>query len=95
MGNYTSVRNGSKVYIRYLPDPDNPVDLWAANWPYIVDRKVTIDQCGLKKITLQSVTEIEVNGVMTPRANFTIKPISEMPFCKKIGTGYFKYVRKP
>lgn len=90
----TAVRVGTKAYVRYLPDPNNPVDSWAANWPDIRDRKATPNQCGFVRFKTKSITEIEVNGVMTPKANFTALSLDQMPICKKIGLNYFKYVRQ-
>jgi hypothetical protein len=93
MANNTAVRVGTKAHVRYLPDPSTPIDSWAANWPDIRDRKATPNQCGFVKWKTTSITEIEVNGTMVPKANFTALPLEQMPFCKKIGSGYVKYVR--
>ena len=93
MANNTAVRVGTKSYVRYMPDPETPIDSWAANWPDIRDRKATPNQCGFVKWKTTSITEIEVNGVMAPKANFTALPLEQMPICRKIGTGYVKYVR--
>ncbi len=94
MANNTAVRVGSIAYVRYMPDPETPVDSWAANWPDIKDRKATPNKCGYVSWKTTSITAIEINGVMTETDDLPILPLEQMPFCKKIGTGYFKYVRK-
>lgn len=93
MANNTAVRVGSRAYVRFMPDPSTPIDSWAANWPDIKDRKATPNQCGFVRWKTKSITEIEVNGTMAPKANFTALPLEQMPICRKIGSGYVKYVR--
>lgn len=95
MANNTAVRVGTKAYVRYMPDPSTPIDSWTANWPDRRDRKATPNQCGFVRWKTKSITEIEVDGLMVPRFYWTAQalPIEQMPICRKIGSGYVKYVR--
>lgn len=94
MANNTAVRVGTKAYVRFMPDPSTPIDSWAANWPDIKDRKATPNKCGYVSWKTQSVSAIEINGVMTDTDDITALPLEQMPLCKKIGLNYFKYVRQ-